>query len=544
MKPAEVDGGPGRKLNVGSIWDILQHGLAVDPNRTALIVPAQKSNHLAKLKRPFGNPEYDRALCGLGSNGLLPRWLSPSIMLGSLLSWFLPAPGKLDCLTWSFADLERAAVRLASALETIDIKPGSTILIILPPCVEWALMLWVCAFKCHTFVTVDMMVLQDGNDDLLREHMRQLSPSVVMVANASEAARIEACADARQTSFIGITTDDSEKVYNARWSSLSQLSNFEIPESMDLQPVKDTPDRVAMVIYTSGTTNRKPKGCLRTVEELLTPFTITGSIPPVKPPMALVNSKSYQAGAPCVLNATWYSGNAITLVSGITDAGATLSGIALTRPMSISLMVHISENMRAHPAYTPEKVKSLKLVQLIGSTVTVQSLKRAQQTFPNAKVVAAYGMTEAACMIGWPKGMPTMDKVPKYKGVSASGYILPGSRLKLVDQNGKVIGRNTPGTMHLSGHMVTKGYLEGRNSELFYEDEHGVPWYATTDCAVMDDDGAIYILGRSDSVVVRDGVSVAAATTQNLLEEKFPDAKVCLLLTMRQWAFTPTTRPI
>lgn len=526
------DGGPRLSLNLCSIWAVIQHGAALDTNKTALVAPNQPSSHLSGLIKPFPSTAVSPRWCGLGIRQQAKKWTSPSYILGSLISWFLPTPTKLDCLTWSFAELERAAVRMASVLTANGIQPGATILLIVPSSAEWALMLWVCAFRCYTAVTADKYILEPGNVQALREHVDQLSPAAVVVSTTSEAAIVDRFT-AQKKPFMGLTIEKSEKSALKNWKSFPEIAELQLSESLDTKPTPDSLDRVAMIIYTSGTSNHKPKACLRRVSELLGPFTVGGVIPPLSPPVTLVNTKSYQATAPCLLFATWYSGNAAALAGGLFDPATTLATAATCRPLTMSLMLQMADLIRNRPDYTVEKVKSLRYVQLIGSTITMESLRRAKKTFPNATVSGGFGMTEAACMIGWPKAPPKLEAMPSYEGIAAAGYVLPGSKIKLVDQCGDIVERNKPGTLHLSGDAISKGYLGGIGASSIYE-EDGRSWYATSDCALMADDGLIYVLGRCDGMIERCGMTIAPATIENFLETEFPQSKVSMhILTQR-----------
>lgn len=420
--------------------------------------------------------------------------------------------------------MERAAVRVASFLTASGIQPGATILLIVPSSAEWALMQWVCAFRCYTIVTADKMILKPENEQKLQEHIDQLSPAAVVVSTTSEAAVVDRLT-AHRKPFLGLTIEKPEKAALKRWASFPEIAESQFAEDLDAKPTPDSIDRVAMIIYTSGTSNHKPKACLRRVGELLGPFTIGCGIPPLSPPVTLVNTKSYQAIAPCLLFATWYSGNAAALVGGLFDPATTITTAATCRPLTMTLMVQMADLIRNHPDYTVEKVKSLRYVQLIGSTITMESLRRAKKTFPNATVSAGFGMTEAACMIGWPKGPPKLEAMPSYQGIVAAGYVLPGSKIKLVDNSGNIVGRNRPGTLHLSGNAIAKGYLGVIGASSFYE-EDGRSWYATSDCALMADDGLIYVLGRCDGIIERNDMTIAPATIEDFLERKFPQSTV------------------
>jgi 4-coumarate--CoA ligase len=169
-----------------------------------------------------------------------------------------------------------------------------------------------------------------------------------------------------------------------------------------------------------------------------------------------------------------------------------------------------------HADYSREKVRSVRYVQMVGSVITVESLRRAQQAFPNATICAGYGMIEATGMFGWPQGPPKPQATPSFQGIAACEKTLPGIKLKIVDENGHVVRQNVPGVLHLSGDVVMNCYLGGVGAEAFYE-ENGTRWYITGDCAVLDDHGRIYILGRIENMIRSDGITIAPATIENLL---------------------------
>ena len=162
---------------------------------------------------------------------------------------------------------------------------------------------------------------------------------------------------------------------------------------------------------------------------------------------------------------------------------------------------------------------------MIGSVNTVEGLRRAQEAFPNAKIVASYGMTEAASMFGWPQGPPKSQALPSFRGIVASGTALPGIKFKIVNEKGHVVKRNEPGVLHLSGNTVTKGYLGSMGSEAFYT-ENDSRWYITGDCAALDCHGRIYVLGRNDNMIKSDGIIIAPATIENLIMKHF-QSTVC-----------------
>ncbi|PGH34884.1 hypothetical protein GX50_02235 [[Emmonsia] crescens] len=103
---------------------------------TALIAPSQPALHLKGLTGSAVTPPKARL-----SRDVARSWSSLSVgyCVGLLLRPFLgPAPSTDHCLTWTFAQLSRAAMQLGSILDTTGIKSRDKVLVLVPSCVEWA----------------------------------------------------------------------------------------------------------------------------------------------------------------------------------------------------------------------------------------------------------------------------------------------------------------------------------------------------------------------------------------------------------------------
>lgn len=346
----------------------------------------------------------------------------------------------------------------------------------------------------------------------MQNYIKKLAPSVIGVGNQDEVIAVERFSRKVEGPFMGFSLGPLAEPPRG-WTSMLDISAMSSSDNIKVEPALDNLDRVAMIIFTSGTSTGKSKGCLRTVRDLvclLNSFTLP---PPLRPPIALVNTSNYLGGAPSWLYTAWCTGNAAVLVGGDFSAATTLSAMATCRPLAFFISYPmILKSIAAHAGYSREKVRSVRFVQMIGSVTTMEDLRRAQEVFPNA-ISTSYGMTS---LFGWPQDPPKLQNIPSFRGIAASGTALPGVKLKIVDEKGHVVRRNEPGVLHLSGKTVITGYLGGRGAEAFYE-ENNSGWFITGDCAVLDGRGLIYILGRSDYMTRRDGITIAPATIENLL---------------------------
>lgn len=522
-KVHEIDGGVAGPIPDQSMWASLDRWCLISPEHTALMAPAQPRQHLQGLvQHDASSSGYNRDL------------FSPALLPSRIKSWFTwhisrllsPAPTEKEGISWSFAQLRRGAMRLGFALEEQGIKPGATVLVLVPSCAEWALMLWLCAFKCYTLVTLEATLLEPQMLGELQQYISLLAPSVVVTRNQHSSIAIDKAIMARNNTlpFVGITI---EPLFEPRsgWTSLPTIAAMQFPSNVErLPPAPDHPDRIALIIFSSGTSSGRPKGCVRTVRDLLPILSAFKAVPSLSAPAAMISVRNSQSGSPCLLYSTWFSGNAAVLAGGYFNPSTALSSTASCRPIATFFMPHMMEMLRQHHSLNSDTVASLRFISLIGAVLTTSLLKRTQEMFPKAKIVANYGMTEVAGIFGWPQGTPNVDDYPAYRGIISSGMPLAGVKIKIVSE-GKAVPRGEPGILHICSHTVCSGYLNGEKSDSFYH-EADQKWFVTGDYAIVDHQDRVYILGRDGDMIFKSGLVIAPATIENCLMA-LTDQRVC-----------------
>lgn len=527
-KLSYIDAGPGKPLAVDSMWSILQRGYDINPNSTAVVSPSQPSDLLQKLVgptkvSPLAAPPTSLSLLMHRAYARLTCFIS---------HWMLPVPSFEDCLSWSYAQLRRGAARIGCVAEEAGINSGSTMVVFLPTSAEWTLMMWVSALKCYTLITLDPALVEPGQEQLLDGYMAKLKPSIVVVRSQAAAVAVDKSRSKLKGQgdlFVGVTLDTLEKP-RQNWTSLPDIAARDFSEEVEAAPpAVDSLDRVAMVVFTSGTSSGKPKGCVRTVRDLMRPLAGFNLPPPLRPPMMLITTKASQSLAPCLLYGAWHSGNAGILAGGGFNTDTAISSMVKCRPITAAFYPHMVDLIRNHPDYSTDKVSSVRFLLVIGSVTTAETLKRAQETFPAAKIYASYGMTEAAGMCGWKRGIPAIKDFPSYKGIVSCGIAMPGIKMKIVGNDGKTVEQGRPGVLHLCGDCVATGYADENGAESFYTDGDD-RWYITGDCAVLDKEERIYVLGRCDTMIRKDGVMIAPATVENAIKKYHLESSVCLSL--------------
>jgi long-chain acyl-CoA synthetase len=114
-----------------------------------------------------------------------------------------------------------------------------------------------------------------------------------------------------------------------------------------------------------------------------------------------------------------------------------------------------------------------------------------------------YGATEfAGGIAGW-----TLRDREAYRDTKRGsvGRVHPGVEVRI----------RVPGTDRLAD-AGAAGQLDVRARQLASDDPDG--WVATTDLASMDDDGFLWILGRTDDAIIRGGFKVSAGKVAEVLK--------------------------
>ncbi|ENO88222.1 AMP-binding protein [Thauera linaloolentis] len=154
-----------------------------------------------------------------------------------------------------------------------------------------------------------------------------------------------------------------------------------------------------------------------------------------------------------------------------------------------------------HPRFAEFDLSSLRTGIMAGSPCPIEVMKRVIGKMNMAEVTIAYGMTETS-----PVSFQSGTEDPLDRRVSTVGRIQPHLEVKIVDTEGRIVPRGTPGELCTRGYSVMLGYWgdEAKTREAI--DAGG--WMHTGDLAVIDDEGFCNIVGRIKDMVIRGGENI------------------------------------
>ena len=137
------------------------------------------------------------------------------------------------------------------------------------------------------------------------------------------------------------------------------------------------------------------------------------------------------------------------------------------------------------------------------------------------EVTIAYGMTETS-----PVSFQTALDDPLERRVATVGRVQPHLEVKIVDADGRIVPRGTPGELCTRGYSVMLGYWD--DAERTAEAIDAAGWMHTGDLATMDEDGYFNIVGRIKDMVIRGGENIYPREVEEFLyrHPKIADVQV------------------
>ncbi|KAH0316761.1 acetyl-CoA synthetase-like protein, partial [Aureobasidium melanogenum] len=423
-------------------------------------------------------------------------------------------------LEWTWSQIIQGGLTIASVFNDRGVKPNSVLLAFLPSvCAEWSL-LWMAA-NCFgvTLVTIDKRALEPARVDELTFYIRSLQPGVVVVHDSTGVDAVDrVCAEVQHSVDCKLTFDAGDGAHGWIGLASSDVSNHPkhyVPniEDRDL-------NRIAAILFTSGTSTGQPKGCPLTEKNILHGWSVQNPVPatntdmPLKAIMMFANSRAINLH---LSGLCWVAGGTLVyLTTGFTPEGM-LTTIEQENITSATFIPPMLSAVAKHPSFSKEKVKSLARILVGGDIASTDLQGLATEYFPNAQLLSGWAMTEGLWVTGWPSNQAP-EQNPTSMGLLAQGTALPGNVLKIVDHEGGIAKRGEPGDMHVQSACIINAYRDNVASDTFYEDKDG-RWFKTGDVGFVDDNGLIYVLGRKKDILKRLGIPIPPILLENVLSQ-------------------------
>lgn len=280
----------------------------------------------------------------------------------------------------------------------------------------------------------------------------------------------------------------------------------------DWQPVTGTPDDVAVLQYTGGTTG-VAKGAMLTHRNLVANMLQVNlhmsdifkeNQDLFVAPLPLYHIYAYTIHCMCAFSL----GNHNLLIPNPRDIPGfvkTLKGVPFTCFVGLNTLFNALMRNRDFCALDFSR---LRCTSSGGMALTHDSAKRWEK-ITGVPISEGYGLTETS---------PVVCVNPRYRiKLGTVGLPVPETEVKVIDEQGESLPVGEAGELCVRGPQVMKGYWQRPEATAEVLDDDG--WLKTGDVATIDEDGYVKIVDRKKDMINVSGFKVFPNEVEDVLSE-------------------------
>lgn len=391
----------------------------------------------------------------------------------------------------TYQDLDEAVHAAAEQLRELGVRPGDRVLLVAENCAALAVLV-LAASACDAWAVVANARLSPREIDNFIQHSG--ARRVLYAAGVSP----EALAHAQRAGAV-----------THAWRHAGELAVGPLNEAAVPEPVSHAASgQVAAMIYTSGTSGR-PKGVMLTHGGLLHIATLSRLLRGMGPgdriygvlPMAHVVGLSSQLVGSlfcgCTLHlAPRYAPEATA--AALREGTTVLLGVPAMFARLLEWSARTQTSLAGH---------RLRIIGTAGSPLTMD-LKQAAEAAFGLPLQNGYGLTEMS-----PTVAQTLLEAPRRD--CSVGPPVSGVEIRIVDPSGNDVASGSVGELWVRGPNLMKGYY--RDEALTRAAINAEGWFNTGDMARQDDEGALFIVGRTKELIIRSGFNVYPVEVEQVL---------------------------
>jgi acyl-CoA synthetase (AMP-forming)/AMP-acid ligase II len=387
----------------------------------------------------------------------------------------------------TFGDLVAWVRETARGYCALGLHPGDRVCVWAPNSIEWAVAALAATYAGGVLVPVNSRYTASEAADIVER-----TGATLVVVDDGFLGRTQ-ISDLRAASSLNTVREVVDL------NHLDRLAELDTHVDVDARARAVSPDDVADILFTSGTTGRS-KGAMSTHRQTTGVAAVWGSLGGVTAEDRYL-----------VVNPFFHSfGYKVGIVTGLLT-GATLYPVATFDVDAVARLVEtaritvlpgaptIFSSLLAADAHHSHDISSLRLAVTGAAVVPVVLIERMRSELAIDKVVTAFGMTEAV--------VATMCRGDEPAEVVAStcGRAIPGMEVRIGDQ----------GEVLLRGDYVVQGYLDDPEATAEAIDADG--WLHTGDVGTLDADGNLTITDRLKDMYISGGFNVYPAEVEQVL---------------------------
>jgi fatty-acyl-CoA synthase len=408
------------------------------------------------------------------------------------------SPALISChqgLRYSYAELNEAVDRLASAMLGAGLRKGDRVGVWGPNRAEWALTQYATAKLGVILVNINPAYRLNELEYALGQSGCRWIVAAPELKGSDFVAMVRSVAGNLPSLEHAVFFGSEE------WESLA--STEVDPDAIRRQLASLDFDDPINIQYTSGTTGF-PKGATLTHHNILNNgYFVAGLLGYTEADRVCIPVPLYHCFGMVMgnLGATNH-GACMVYPADTFDPEATLRACAQERCTSLYGVPTMFIAQLGHPDFHSYDLSSLRTGIMAGSPCPIEVMKSVSSDMGIKQMAIAFGMTETSPVTTQVRAEDTLEN-----RCSTVGQVMPHAEIKIVDPaTGQTQPRGEPGEFLARGYMVMRGYWD--DPERTAEAIDSARWMHTGDLATMDEQGYVRVVGRIKDMIIRGGENV------------------------------------
>ncbi|HOX39030.1 MAG TPA: AMP-binding protein [Candidatus Brocadiia bacterium] len=404
-----------------------------------------------------------------------------------------------DDASVTFREADKITDRLRSAMAAeFGLRPGDRVSVAMPNCLEYCLIYWAVVKAGAVVVPVNIRLRAEE-----MRHVIENADASILFLHASVWGNV--IGHARQSSCVKhIVAVGGSPEGDA--VSYEQLAGHEITPCAE--PEAD-PEGLVIIMHTSGTTGR-PKGAMMRHCDIF--FNVRNAIIAQsfrhEDVHLLVVPMFHCTALYSMLPSGAYLGSTI-VVAPKADMRYLVELIQkhrITTFMGVPTMFYFLTTLEGLETYD---LSSVRLIAYAGSVMPTRTIQMLRERFPRASLHNFFGLTETISMT---HVLPSADALLHPDSV---GKPLPEIHTRIIGDDGLDLPKGRVGELCFHRDNIIPGYW--KQDGLLEKSMTPDGWFRTGDLACSDEEGFLYIKGRSKEMIIVGGENVYALEVENVI---------------------------